>query len=148
MISTVLCDLDGVVWLAHHPIAGSVEAIAALQAAGRRVLFVTNNSAATIATQEAALAAIGIEATGIVVTSAMAAALLVEPGERVLVAGGPGVVEALQARGVEVVVNDGTLDAVGDRGGAVRRRGHRPAPRLRLRTAAQRGGRRPSSVPD
>ena len=40
----------------------------------------------------------------------MAAALLVEPGERVLVAGGPGVVEALQARGVEVVVNDGTLD--------------------------------------
>ena len=110
MISTVLCDLDGVVWLAHRPIDGSTEAIAALQAAGRRVLFVTNNSAATVATQEAALAAIGVDATGSVVSSAMAAALLVEPGERVLVAGGPGVVEALQARGVEVVVNDGTLD--------------------------------------
>ena len=110
MISTVLCDLDGVVWLAHRPIDGSTEAIAALQAAGRRVLFVTNNSAATVATQEAALAAIGVDATGSVVSSAMAAALLVESGERVLVAGGPGVVEALQARGVEVVVNDGTLD--------------------------------------
>ncbi len=110
MISTILCDLDGVVWLAHRPIAGSTEAIAALQAAGRRVLFVTNNSAATIATQEAALAAIGVDAAGSVVSSAMAAALLVEPGERVLVAGGPGLVEALQGRGCEVVLNDGTLD--------------------------------------
>ena len=93
------------------PIAGATEAIAALQAAGRRVLFVTNNSAATVATQEAALAAIGVDATGSVVSSAMAAALLVEPGERVLVAGGPGLVEAMDGRGVDVVVNDGTLDA-------------------------------------
>ena len=68
MISTILCDLDGVVWLAHRPIEGATEAIAALQAAGRRVLFVTNNSAATVATQEAALAAIGVDATGSVVS--------------------------------------------------------------------------------
>ncbi|MGA1366279.1 MAG: TIGR01458 family HAD-type hydrolase, partial [Ilumatobacteraceae bacterium] len=40
----ILCDLDGVVWLSHEPIAGSVEAIAALRSAGHRVLFVTNNS--------------------------------------------------------------------------------------------------------
>jgi HAD superfamily hydrolase (TIGR01450 family) len=110
-IETVLCDLDGVVWLAHHPIAGSVEAIAALHQAGRRVLFVTNNSFATIATQERVLADVGIEATGDVVTSAMAAALLLEPGQRALVAGGPGVVESLEARGVTAIVNDGALDA-------------------------------------
>ena len=110
MISTILCDLDGVVWLAHRPIDGATAAIAALQAAGRRVLFVTNNSAATVAAQEAALAAIGVDANGSVVSSAMAAALLVEPGERILVAGGPGLVEAMRARGVEVVVNDGTLE--------------------------------------
>ncbi len=97
--TTVLCDLDGVVWLAHEPIAGSPEAVAALRAAGVRVLFVTNNSAATIAEQEAALAAIGIPAAGDVITSAMAGADLVEPGERVLVAGGPGVVEAVASRG-------------------------------------------------
>jgi HAD superfamily hydrolase (TIGR01450 family) len=110
-IETVLCDLDGVVWLAHHPIAGSVEAISALQRAGRRVLFVTNNSSATIATQERALADVGIAAIGDVVSSAMAAALLLEPGQRALVAGGPGVVESLEARGVTAIVNDGELDA-------------------------------------
>ena len=78
-----------------QPIPGSVEAIADLRAAGHRVLFVTNNSAARVEVQEAALAAIGIPADGDVLTSANAAALLIEPGERVLVCGGEGVVEAV-----------------------------------------------------
>jgi HAD superfamily hydrolase (TIGR01450 family) len=106
-VETLLCDLDGVVWLAHRPIPGSVEAIARLRATGRRVLFVTNNSASTRAQQEQALARIGIPAVGDVISSAMAAAWLVHPGERVLVAGGPGVVEAIAERGAAVVVNDG-----------------------------------------
>jgi 4-nitrophenyl phosphatase len=47
----------------------------------------------------------------------MAAAHMVDPGQRALVAGGPGVVEALQRRDVEVVRNsgapvDGRVDAV------------------------------------
>ena len=108
-VRTVLCDLDGVVWLAHRPISGSVEAIAALRASGRRVVFVTNNSAATRSDHEAALEKIGIAASGDVVSSAMAAARLVEPGERILVAGGPGVVEAVAARGAVAVSNDGTV---------------------------------------
>lgn len=106
-VDTVLCDLDGVVWLAHEPIPGSVEAIERLRASGRRVLFVTNNSMSLVADVEASLAAIGIPAAGDVVTSAMAGASLVEPGERVLVAGGPGVVEAVTARGADAVRNDG-----------------------------------------
>lgn len=109
-ISTVLCDLDGVVWLAHEPIAGSVDAVAALRASGRRVMFVTNNSAKLVAEQEAALDAIGIPAVGDVVSSAMAGAALVEPGERVLVAGGPGVVEAIERRGAIPLLNDGQTD--------------------------------------
>lgn len=107
----VLCDLDGVVWLAHRPIPGSVEAIARMRAAGHRVLFVTNNSSARVEVQEAALASIGIPAEGDVVTSAQAAAWLVQPGERVLVCGGEGVVQAVEARGA-VVGHDAEIDAV------------------------------------
>lgn len=110
-VRTVLCDLDGVVWLAHEPIPGSVEAIADLRRTGRRVLFVTNNSRATMAEQEAALAAIGIPAAGDVVSSAAAAAHLLRPGMRVLLAGGPGVEEAIAAVGAEPIPNDGTATA-------------------------------------
>ncbi|MDQ3642869.1 MAG: HAD-IIA family hydrolase [Actinomycetota bacterium] len=92
----MLCDLDGVVWLAGTALPGAPEAVARLRESGHRVLFVTNNSSATVATQEAAMAAIGIPAVGDVVTSAAAAATLVRPGERVLVCGGPGVVEAME----------------------------------------------------
>lgn len=107
-IRTVLCDLDGVVWLAHEPIPGAVEAIARLRDSGRRVVFVTNNSAAAVSEHEAALAGIGVEASGDVVSSAMAAATLVRPNERVLVAGGPGVVEAVEQAGAIAIVNDGS----------------------------------------
>ena len=107
----VLCDLDGVVWLAQQPIPGSVEAIALLRSQGHRVLFVTNNSSARVDDQEAALARIGIPAVGEVLTSAQAAAQLLEPGQRALVCGGDGVVQALQARGV-TVCTDGDVDAV------------------------------------
>jgi HAD superfamily hydrolase (TIGR01450 family) len=100
-VEYVLCDLDGVVWLAHEPLPGAPEAVAALRAAGRRVLFVTNNSFSTIAEQEAALAAVGIPAEGDVINSAQAAAGLVEPGDRVLVGGERGLFEALAARRAE-----------------------------------------------
>ncbi|MGB3733565.1 MAG: HAD-IIA family hydrolase [Ilumatobacter sp.] len=106
-VRTVLCDLDGVVWLAHEPIAGAVDAIARLRGAGRRVVFVTNNSAALVSEHEAALAAIGVAADGDVISSSMAAASLVSSGERVLVAGGSGVVEAIEAAGAIAVRNDG-----------------------------------------
>lgn len=106
-ITTVLCDLDGVIWLAHRPIRGSAQAVSALRSSGRRVLFVTNNSASTRAQHETALGDVGIVADGDVVSSSMAAAGLIVPGERVLVAGGDGVVEALQERGAAVVRNDG-----------------------------------------
>ncbi|MEI8239238.1 MAG: HAD-IIA family hydrolase [Actinomycetota bacterium] len=98
----LLCDLDGVVWLSHQAIAGSVAAIAAARSAGHRVLFVTNNSASRIEDVEAALAAIGIPAVGDVLSSAQASAMLLQPGERALVCGGPGIVQALEARGVQV----------------------------------------------
>ena len=107
---TVLCDLDGVVWLAHEPIPGSSDAVARLRASGRRVVFVTNNSAARVEEHIAALLDVGIRADGDIVSSSTAAALLIVPGERVLVAGGPGVVQAVESRGGVAVINDGTVD--------------------------------------
>jgi len=104
--AAILCDLDGVIWLAQQPIPGSVDAVARLRAGGRRVVFVTNNSSAVVAAQEAALAAIGIPAVGDVLTSAIAAAALVAEGERVLVCGGPGVEEAVGRRGAIAVRGD------------------------------------------
>jgi len=100
----VLCDLDGVIWLAHHPIPGSVEAIARLRSAGIRVVFVTNNSFSLLSEHEGALAVIGIEATGDVISSAMSAAVPLRAGQRALVCGGKGIVEALTKKGVDVVV--------------------------------------------
>jgi len=116
----VLCDLDGVVWLSHRPIPGSVEAIARLRSAGHRVVFVTNNSFATRAEQEQALADIGIPARGDVVTSSMAAGTLLAPGQRVLVCGGPGIVEAVEEAGALVVSGtDFDAEMAADRRAAV-----------------------------
>ena len=100
----VLCDLDGVVWLAHKPIAGAVDAIKRLRAAGIRVLFVTNNSFSTRQQQIEALGRIGIDAEGEVLTSAMAAATAIRPGWRVMVCGGEGLIEEVKTAGGQVVV--------------------------------------------
>jgi 4-nitrophenyl phosphatase len=74
-------------------------------------VFVTNNSSQAVSDVEAKLAAQGIPPLDAVVTSAMAASELVEPGERVLVCAGPGVVEALERRGA-IPVREGDADAV------------------------------------
>jgi glycerol 3-phosphatase-2 len=102
-------DLDGVVWLAEQPLPGAAEAIARLRSARERVVFVTNNSSARLADQEAKLAAMAIPSEGDVLTSATAAAALLQPGMSALTCAGPGVAEALSARGVRVA--DGTGNA-------------------------------------
>ena len=100
----VLCDLDGVVWLAHQPIPGSVRAIASLREAGIRVVFVTNNSFSTYDEQVAALGSIGIPAEGDIVTSAMSAATAMKSGWRVLVCGSRGLSEEIGRVAKDVVV--------------------------------------------
>jgi len=104
-------DLDGVVWLAGEAIAGSVDAVATLDAAGVPVCFATNFSYAPVAEAEAKLARIGIDGRGRVISSAMAAASLVAPDDVVLVCGGPGIDEAVLARGA-TVVREGDADVV------------------------------------
>ncbi len=118
-VGVVFSDLDGVIWRTHSAIEGSAEAVGRLQDAGWRVVFVTNNGSATPAEQEAKLAGFGIRAEGDVITSAMAATLLVKPGERALVCAGPGVLEAMRQHGVDVVdVHDVLEDDVHSRVGS------------------------------
>ncbi|HUE60115.1 MAG TPA: HAD-IIA family hydrolase [Acidimicrobiales bacterium] len=97
-------DLDGVVWLAGTPIPGSASAIERLHAAGHRVAFVTNNSTPRVAEHVERLAHAGVQAgADELVTSAQAAASILEPGARAACIAGGGVREALEQRGVSVV---------------------------------------------
>jgi HAD superfamily hydrolase (TIGR01450 family) len=99
----VLCDMDGVVWLARRPLPKAADAVERLRSLGHRVVFVTNNSYATVQEHYEHLAAIGISADGDVVTSAMAAAFVVQPASNVLICGGPGLAEAVRARGAQPI---------------------------------------------
>jgi 4-nitrophenyl phosphatase len=108
----VILDLDGVIWLAEQPVAGSPEAVARLRAAGHRVLFLTNNSSPTTGDLAEKLSGFGVPADRHeIVTSAQAAAALVEPGSTALVCAGPGVEEALRERGARTV-REGGADVV------------------------------------
>lgn len=104
-------DLDGVIRLGDGPIPGAARAVALLREAGEEVVFATNNAYRTIGDQEASLEAMGIPAAGAVVGAAVAGASLLEPSEKVLVVGGPGLLEAVAQRGCQIV-DDGPCDAV------------------------------------
>ncbi|MFA5882303.1 MAG: HAD-IIA family hydrolase [Acidimicrobiia bacterium] len=106
--AVVCLDLDGVVWRGDEPIPGSADAVVALRAAGLVVGFMSNNSSMPVADVVAKLGRCGIDAAPErVLTSALAAADLLAPdlapGARVLVCGGPGVVESLTLAGFEPV---------------------------------------------
>lgn len=105
-------DLDGVVWRGTETVPGAPEAVAALRAAGVRVAFVTNSALRTPAQVAAKLAHHGVpDAEPDVITAAMAAATMVDAGERVLLVGSDGLRAALAAAGA-VVVDHGPADAV------------------------------------
>ncbi|MGH9207232.1 MAG: HAD-IIA family hydrolase, partial [Acidimicrobiales bacterium] len=105
-------DLDGVVWLSDKPVPGSSEAIGELQRRHTDIVFLTNNSSATISEYVSKLDKMGIVVrAGDVISSAQAAASLLEPGSTALVCGGKGVEEALEQRGVSAT-RVGGADAV------------------------------------
>jgi 4-nitrophenyl phosphatase len=111
-VATWALDLDGVLWRGAVPIPGAAEAVARLRARGERVAFLTNNAAPTVAEHLAKLAGMGVEASAEeLLTSAQAAATLLPPGATALACAGPGVREALAARGVRTV-DSGPADAV------------------------------------
>ncbi len=113
-MATLVCDLDGVVYLGEEAISGSGEALARLTAAGWSVIFCTNNASRT--PQEAADKIRRVVAYPArpeqVVTSAQAVATLLEPGTSVYVLGGRGISEAVTERGCEVTPDWRAAEAV------------------------------------
>lgn len=72
-------DLDGVVWRGKTPVDGAPEAIAAIRAAGKPLVFLTNNGARSPSEVAGILTAAGIAASASeVLTSAMVAASVIE----------------------------------------------------------------------
>jgi HAD superfamily hydrolase (TIGR01450 family) len=109
-----LIDLDGVVWLSGRAIGKGAAAITALRQRGIRVAFATNNSAPTTDQLIARLAKVGVSADASdLVTSAMAAASLLESGQAVGVLAEAGVHEALDRRGIAVAEGDAQAAVVG-----------------------------------
>lgn len=57
----LLIDLDGVVWIGGETVPGSIEALRELQAAGKRIVFVTNNPGRLPAAYVERLRGLGVE---------------------------------------------------------------------------------------
>jgi glycerol 3-phosphatase-2 len=103
-----LLDLDGVLYRGDVPIEGAGEAVRDLRRRGRRVVFITNNSARTPQAVAEALDSLGVPASpDEVVTSAQAAvpivAELIGPGGTVYAIGEEGVRTALKEGGMTLV---------------------------------------------
>ena len=91
---------------------GASEAIERLRRCGAEFVFVTNSAQRTPAQVAENLARHGIDDAGdLVITAALAAATLIEPGETVLAIGSEGLFDALTNRGANVVTS-GAADAV------------------------------------
>lgn len=120
----ILVDLDGVVWLSHEPIDGSVEAIAAIRASGRPVIFVTNDPRSTRAELAARLSEVGAptEPEELITSASATAATIAEEraGAPVMAVGASALASELSAAGVEVVgvAEDARAEVVAIGGGS------------------------------
>jgi HAD superfamily hydrolase (TIGR01450 family) len=102
-----LLDLDGVVYRGELVLPGARDLVEWLDASGRQVLYLSNNSIATPQEVEAKLDRLGMpQPQGRVLTAGFAAArVLAErfPGGRVFVLGLPSVERMVQQAGLQVV---------------------------------------------
>ena len=115
-VRNLVVDLDGVMWVGERPVPGAAGGVNRLGAAGCSVVFVTNMSRLTVAQQQARLARCGVRPPMEVVTSAVAAASLLAPGDRVMVCGGDGIAEAVESVGAVVAgyASVGSAERAGD----------------------------------
>jgi glycerol-1-phosphatase len=119
----LLIDLDGVVWIGREPVPGSVEALQALLAAGKRIVFITNNPGRLPQAYTERLQGLGIDAgPEQIVTAGMVVARLAgeaagengtafvlggSPLKEMVAAAGARLLEGEEAERADVVVVSG-----------------------------------------
>lgn len=117
-VSLVLADLDGVIYRGANAVPGAVEAMSAAARGGAKLAYLTNNASRPARRVAEHLSGFGLEVTpGDVVTSPEAAVRVlaehVAPGALILVVGGEGITDVLEAEGYRVTRSaDDVPDAV------------------------------------
>jgi len=111
-----LVDLDGVVWEGREFLPGAVEALQKLSAAGRELVYVTNNSVRSPSEYAARLRDAGVAvADERVVTGGVATARLaverVGAGSTAFVIGAPGFKETVAEAGLKLVDGEAAQEA-------------------------------------
>lgn len=105
-----ILDCDGVLWHSAAAIAGSVAAVARMRAAGKRVVFVTNNASTSRADYALKFARLGFKdvSEADILSSGSAAAdyCAAHKLAKAFVIGEPGLVTELEAQGVKCVRED------------------------------------------
>jgi 4-nitrophenyl phosphatase len=102
----LVCDLDGVVFRGRQPVPGSGAALTAIDRAGWRVLFCTNNSSvapAAVADKVRSVAGYDCAEEQVVTSAEAAARMLSVDKPPTFVLGGSGVYLALERAGVPLV---------------------------------------------
>ena len=114
-VTTIVCDIDGVVLLGTQAIPGAKEALERLDAAGVQLVFATNNSTRPPAVvREHVREVVGYyPVPGSVITSGVATARLIAGKvQRVYVLGSKGLRETLTAGGITITDDWREADAV------------------------------------
>jgi HAD superfamily hydrolase (TIGR01450 family) len=100
-----LIDLDGTVWVGGDPVPGAADALAALRSAGRRLVFVTNDSRASGGELAERLGESGIEAgpEDVLTAGAVTARAAARTGaRRAYVIGAPALKAAVEEAGLDL----------------------------------------------
>ena len=111
-----IVDLDGVVWVGGRAIPGAIEALAQLRAAGKRLLFLTNDPRNSRAGYARRLRALGFPASeeDVLTSSAATADFLATreklTGKNAFVAGSPALKEEVERAGLRLVDASGGVD--------------------------------------
>lgn len=113
----LLIDLDGCVWLGEDLIHGAVDAIAARQEAGTKVVFVTNDArtAASEHAERLRAAGVDVDADGVVTSASVTAKIAAEaaPGAAAVVIGTEPFREEVTAAGLSILAPDDDAASAG-----------------------------------